>query len=174
MFWSQENWQALCRRHHRAKTIRNTDLLYPLGLRPSAIPLVIVHGPSGSGKTTWVRRQAADSDVVVDLDEIRAELAGLPMYWADDKWLRPSLVRRNELLRSLADKATGRAWYIVGAPKRAEQWFWAAMLRPERVVVLAVPLEQCIERLCNDERRGLKLKRYIRAAEDWWRVYESP
>ena len=179
LFWAQENWQALCRRHHRGKTMRDdmpttANLVYPLDLRPAAIPLTIVHGPSGSGKTTWVRQQVAASDIVIDLDEIQAGLAGLPMYWADEKWLRPGLARRNDILRSLADMTTGRAWFIVGAPRRAEQWFWSAMLKPERVMVLNVPLEQCIERLRGDERRGLQVGKHIKAAENWWKVWATP
>ena len=178
LFWATENWQALCRRHHRAKTMRDNArdaaLLYPLNIRPSAIPLTIIHGPSGSGKTTWVRQQAVAGDIIIDLDEIRAGLAGLPMYWAADKWLRPSLLRRNELLMSLADRTAGKAWFIVGAPRRAEQWYWATMLKPERVMVLNVPLEQCIERLRGDERRGLQVGKHIKAAENWWKVWATP
>ena len=178
LFWSQENWQALCRRHHRAKTIRDdmpatANLVFPLDIKPSAIPLTIVHGPSGGGKTTWVRQHAMDGDIVIDLDEIRAALAGLPMYWAGTKWTRPALLRRNEMLRSMADITTGKAWYIVSAPKKAERWFWSIMLRPERVVVMDTPLAVCIERLKGDIRRQLDVKKFIRLAEQWWRA-QSP
>lgn len=177
LFWSVENWQSLCRYHHRGKTIRDdmpdkVNAVYPLGLRPSAIPLTIVHGPSGSGKTTWVRQQTIEGDMVIDVDEIMASLAGQPMYWASGtKWLRTALLKRNERLLSLADATTGKAWFIVSAPIRAEQWYWTKMLQPERVVVMNTPLDVCVGRLRADTRRQLTAEKYVRLAEQWWKTW---
>ncbi|HSW63672.1 MAG TPA: AAA family ATPase [Dissulfurispiraceae bacterium] len=176
LFWTQENWAPLCHKHYRNKSLHDDmsstilDLVYPLDLKPAAIPLTLVHGASGSGKTTWVREQAAPGDMIIDLDVIMASVSEAPLYAATARWLEPSLIRRNNLLRSLAIKQDGRAWYIVCAPKRAERWYWANMLRPQQVKIMETPLTECERRLRNDASRQ-NAEMYVQLARAWWNTY---
>lgn len=177
LFWLPANWQSLCVRCHNRKTLNEDSTgyindLYPIDLQPSRIPLTIVCGPSGSGKTTYVRKHAAEGDMVIDLDQIKAKLSGLPWYEGGDSWLDRSIKARNHILHHLAKATTGRAWYIVSAPRPAERAYWDLMLSPESVIVLAVPIEVCRRRLRQDKRRLRLADEYAGYAADWWSKYK--
>jgi len=178
LFWDESNWQALCKTCHDRKTvIENGGFgnieLYPKELTASRIPLIIVCGPPGSGKITYVQQNKGVNDLVIDLDEIKTRLSGLPLYQADDRWLKPAIDERNKLLRRLSTTYDyNRAWFIVGAPSRMEREFWRNTLRPEKVVVLETPERICIERIRNDERREHIALRQIDAVRKWWAEYQ--
>ncbi len=40
----------------------------------------VITGPPGSGKTTWVEQRRRPGDVVWDLDQVAATMAGLPRH----------------------------------------------------------------------------------------------
>lgn len=177
LFWSRSNWQSLCTYHHNSKTASedggfNNNRRLPSDLKPSAIPLIIVCGPSGSGKTSYVNSQAMSGDIIIDLDQIKSELSGMPWYEAGDEWLTPSLIERNKRLAQLSEESQGKkAWFIVSAPKAADREKWSAMLKPKKVIVLAVPPHFCKERLKNDSRREDKWQKYAALSERWWKEY---
>lgn len=178
LFWDESNWQALCKKCHDRKTaiedggFGNIEL-YPKGLTASRIPLIIVCGPPGSGKTTYVYNNKEDNDLVIDLDEIKSKLSGLPLYQANDRWLKPSIDERNKLLKRLSTTYEyNRAWFIVGAPSRIEREFWRNALKPEKVVVLETPERICIERIRNDKRREYVAAQQINAVRKWWAEYQ--
>ena len=148
------------------------SLALPRGLPRSKAPLRMVCGPSGSGKTTYAREHANGTDLVIDLDAIKAELSGTPWYEAGEAWVAPALKRRNELLRALGkDDGLSGAWFIVSAPGAMERSDWARMLKPVEVIVLAEPIEVCVGRLQGDERRAARWPYYGLLARSWWRKY---
>lgn len=142
----------------------------PSDVQPSGVPLTLVSGPPGAGKTAWVTARAAPGDVVIDLDAIRARLSGLPWYHAGPEWLVPALAERNRLLRQLARRRTGRAWFIVGAPRARQRRAWAARLGASAIVVLAVRVDTCLARLAADPRRP-DPARFRDPVLAWWREY---
>lgn len=179
MFWSRRNWQALCATCHSRKTVRQDggfgvsaaaiERSRPSGLLPSRIPLVIVCGPSGGGKSAYVRSHATARDLIIDLDEIKVRLSGSPIYCAGPEWTVAALDERNRLLRSLAaDQDHPRAWFIVQSPGAEERAWWVRMLRPERVEVVAPPLEQCISQIRRDFRRAGRVEHFIALARTWF------
>jgi hypothetical protein len=211
VFWDHANWQPLCapchngakRSYEATGRIRGCDEdgnpidprhwwnggvrtvtvgSIPAGLAPSVLPLTIVCGPPASGKTTYVREQAGVGDVVIDLDEIRSRLSGLPWYAADERWLQPALEERNKLLRALgnaddprtraAHAAQARAWFLVGAPNAGDRRVWRSQLRPAHVVVLETPGHVCAQRIDADQRRAAVAEEQKRAVRDWWASYQ--
>jgi AAA domain-containing protein/HNH endonuclease len=192
------NLQSLCHPCHSAKTAREAHpggfgktvatsreqslapytasqagRLPPLpALAPSRVPLTIVCGPPGAGKSTYVREHATPADLVVDLDEIRSELSGQPLYAAGPETLVPAILERNRRLQGLAVGAeAAAAWFVVGAPSRRERDHWRR-LRPHRVVMLATSPEECRRRLAADARRGGCRSELERAVDEWWRRFE--
>lgn len=133
-------------------------LARPIGLRPSLIPLTMVCGPPGSGKTTYARTHAGPKDLIVDLDEIRCRLAGVPIHRAGDEWQAQALVERNRILTALTSNRTHqRAWFIIGAPTEEERQWWRAQLGAEQIVVMNVSKAECLRRIANDPlRRGVE------------------
>ena len=174
----------MCTTCHGRKTVREDggfgvsaaaiERTRPTGLLPSHIPLVIVCGPSGGGKSAYVRTHAAPADLIIDLDQIKARLSGLPIYSTGPEWTVPALDERNRLLRSLAtDQVHPRAWFIVQAPAAEERAWWARTLRPERIKVVAPPLDQCVVQIRRDFRRAGRVEQFIALARRWFERSEE-
>jgi hypothetical protein len=112
--------------------------------------------------------------LVIDLDIIRAAIAGTAIHQANDSHTAAALDERNRLLRSLAtDTIHDRAWFIVAAPERDERETWARKLGTTNVVVLDVPLLTCISHINRDPRREGQRDRMIGFATEWWRRYRA-
>lgn len=169
------NLVSLCNACHRKVHSRMVEQdrnhIIPEWLEPSAIPLTIVCGPSGSGKTTYVRDQADPEDIVIDLDEIKSRLSGMPWYRAGKEWTRPAIDERNRMLEQLSQEIGKQAWFIVSAPKSEERRKWKKILKPKKIVVLEIPYNVCEERLKRDERRSDQWERFAALAKEWWRLY---
>ena len=130
----------------------------------------MVCGAPGSGKSPYCNARASDEDDVVDLDEIKAEISGLPLHHARNHWLERALKERNERLLYLAEKMTGRVFLIVGAPKSRERQWWIDRLGCDEVVVLEVPQSECVAR-CKADATRLPSKNYARIIWLGWKSY---
>jgi hypothetical protein len=149
-----------------------TEDAKPKAIKPSGARLRIVCGPAGAGKSTLVLKSAAVSDIVIDLDQIMAQVSGLGWYQADKRWLDKALARRNELLNSLSRMPKDRnAWFIVSAPRASDRAFWIRALKPDRTIIIATPLSVCLDRLQRDERRKDMFPMYSQIARRWWSNY---
>lgn len=185
--WS--NLSGLCRHHHSQITASTQSFgmsaeararTWPVDLRPSAIPLTIVCGPPGSGKSRYVTEQAGPHDIIIDLDVIKADLAGTAIYSAEPRWTGPALEERNRLLRSLATATAPRAWFIVSAPEPAERDWWQRQLGGT-VHVMDADEATCIARINADHRRIGHRDRMTRRVGEWFakargevRAFEPP
>lgn len=70
LFWDRDNWQALCKQHHDAKTAREDR----------KCERYVVTGQPGSGKTTWVTAQRKTGWAVWDWDAIAGCMFGADRY----------------------------------------------------------------------------------------------
>lgn len=174
-FWDADQHRAACLPCNSAKGNRTEgEYLAVLGTPRSRVPLTIVCGPPGSGKSTWVKERATANDVVIDLDEIMARIARLPLYKAGRNLLGTALDQRQRMLNALADDRTHtHAYFIVGAPTVGERAMWRDTLKPEHIVVLTTPAEVCESRIRADSRRDTQTQEeHIAAARAWWRRYQ--
>ena len=170
LFWDEENWQALCKRCHDAKTASEDG---PAHAMPEWFPRpncrdTLVCGPPASGKSTLVKERAEPTDSVIDLDEILSELSGEPLYAASTAWLRRAIRERNRRLAALSNAPSDlHAWVIVTGPKRKRAW-WIEKLQPIEVIVLAIADYLCDARVLADSRRERVRERQRQAIRDWW------
>jgi len=170
---TDDNKQALCVDCHKAKSAKEQGAnlraqMFPEWLEPAACPLTIVFGPPGSGKTTYVEKHSKPGDQVIDLDLIRAELSGEPIYTSDKQWFSPAVRERNRRLGSLKREATP-TWVVVTGTGQADREWWQRKLQPTAIVVLDVPESECIARIKADARRPEWLKaKQIEAVRSWW------
>jgi 5-methylcytosine-specific restriction endonuclease McrA len=151
LFWDKNNWAGLCAFHHNSikqteeKAISKTyeARTHPFLPKPR-IPVTVVCGPPGSGKSTYVMEHAGQNDLIIDLDVIKAQLSGAPIYTAGQGWTSLALEQRNNMLKALAtDTAHERCWFIVSAPTQDERETWCSKLNAA-LVLLDVPLDECI------------------------------
>ncbi|WP_199556241.1 HNH endonuclease [Sandaracinobacteroides hominis] len=143
-------------------------LLKPPGLRRSAVPVVLVCGPSGAGKSTWARKHAGPADLILDLDDIKQQVSGLPRYATSREVLAKALKARNAILSGLwREQRYDHVFFIVGAPTSAERTWWIGQLGG-RVELIATPLDECLRRITADPERTTEVARMIRAAQRWW------
>lgn len=157
------NLMSLCRNCH--DEIHGQQMQIP---KPS-IPVVLVCGPPGSGKSTWVDQQRGQTDTVIDLDIIKARLAGVPIYQAGDEWIMAAMAERNRMLAELP--TIGKAWVILSGAKAADRQAWQEKLGAD-VVVLEVSPSVCKDRIANDDRRPELVKRqHVEAVDRWWAGY---
>jgi 5-methylcytosine-specific restriction protein A len=184
------NRQMLCAECHDAKTSRDIAeyLGRKHGKRPLSaeaearrfptvdtpcIPVTLVCGPPGAGKSTYVRTHAQPTDLVIDLDVIASELSGLSIHASKPQWIVQALDARNAILRSLATDTTHTAaWFVIAAPRKADRDAWARMLNAT-IVLLDVPLDECIRRMACDPSRKDELERMADLALGWWETFNG-
>lgn len=174
LFWNRANWQPLCTSCHsgaKQRIEKSSPAVearrHPFLRRPNC-PVVMVCGPAGAGKTTYVRNHAGPNDIIIDLDVIRARIAGTPIHAFSPQHTAQALDERNRILASLAHQPADRvAWFIIAAPEQADRDTWQRKLNA-RVVMLDTPLEICVERIRNDPLRAGQHGRMIDLAKDWW------
>lgn len=155
LMWDPDNLQTLHKRCHSIKTsIEDGGMFsgaqtHPEWLPKPACPVVVVSGPPGAGKTTWAQAKAGPADVVIDLDDCFTLVCGVHGHHADKSHLKAALRIRNKMLANLASQRTGRAYFIVGAPTKAERQWWADklsatvhLIRPEPNEIAARDLTQ--------------------------------
>lgn len=166
-----DNVQGLCREHHDEKTAGETGLFastHPEWLKPSAIPIEIICGPPAAGKTTYALDKAVHGDVVIDLDVISQEIDPTFQPWTgrSDGLLAMSLRRRNAILGDLHKATQGKAWFIVGAPTKAERQWWIDKMGGT-VTLLNPGYIECIRR---SKMRGTPAN----GVEDWFKRTGEP
>ena len=168
----EDGWPTDSRHHvnggNNKLSAEYQERVFPTGLKPSRIPLEIVCGPPGGGKSTYIRERATKDDLVIDLDQIMSSLSGLPEHMTMSKYLNPALEIRNNMLRDLAtDRTHNKAYFIVSAADPTERRLWQEALGG-KLVVIALPISTCIERIKADPARHGLHDRMIRKARDWW------
>lgn len=148
------------------------NLWLPEYVRRPLCPVTVVCGPPGSGKNYYINQHKNADDVVIDLDEIKAELSGLPLYHAGKEVLNAALIERNRRIDALADRTIGRAWLIAGCPSIRDRRFWREKLNAE-IVVLESSQGTCINRINKDNSRPF-WNRYgfLSGVRSWWRNYQ--
>jgi hypothetical protein len=179
---TDDNVQGLCKDCHARKTAdedaaHGVAAFHPEWLPRSAIPLTIVCGPPASGKTTYVQQHASPHDVVIDLDAILSSLRPEYQHWSgiqDGQLLSRAVRIRNSRLADLSRATSGRAWFIVSAPSKAERDWWATKLGGE-VLLLNPGIEECKRRAMA---RGTPLavqgiEKWARKARETWKPYRA-
>lgn len=153
------NLASMCRRCHALEHARTgvatpaaggarSPAAYPAKLGRFASQVVVVCGPPASGKSTFVRTRAKPGDVVLDLDEIGARLAGNDVHDDHRTVLAAALAERNDALFAAARAPGPPVWLISSAPRPAQRAFWRE--RGASVVEVMAPRAVCEERIRSE------------------------
>ena len=182
-----ENLQSLCNPCHYAKTRADTrrgvavgidgwpagperhGYSIPDGVRPSAIPVMLITGPPASGKSHYIRQHAQPGDTIIDFDECRKKVGGRKWDTRKDIW-RKAFALRDQLIHDLHNKTDGTAYLIVTAAKHEERQAWRRVLGNVNIIVINTPAAECIRRIKEDPDRAEAATGQIGAVLDWWSV----
>lgn len=174
LFWDTENHQSLCmpchssvkQREEAGSSSSTAYVFMPEWLEP--VPrLTIVFGCAGSGKSTWVRQQAKPDDVVLDLDQLIADIGGKPLYKGNKKDYALAVRKRNSMLIEMS-KFNQSGYLIVTGSTRAQRRWWVQKLKPCRVKIMYTSKDDCVERIMNDDRRTMSVKQnHIKSVWKW-------
>lgn len=178
LFWFGE-LQSLCKSCHDITKQRSERRVgrgvrwgwsIPDEIGCSAIPVIVVCGPPAAGKSTYVESQKAADDIVIDMDVFISRLNG-------EKWeTRPEIVSkafrmRDDVLRSLAYRKSGRAWFPITAADPDERAAWLRALgKLAEIVIVAPPKEQVISQMKSDPRRSRRWDEMTKEIERWYRL----
>ncbi len=174
LFWNTDNHQSLCSPCHSSAKQREENssknpyayVFMPEWLKP-VTGLTIVFGPPGSGKSTWVREQATEHDVVLDLDEMISNTSGKPIYKGNKQDYALAVRKRNDLLIEMATQNKSGYLILTGMKQSQRKW-WEQKLMPKAVHIMDTSISECIDRIMNDERRSMSVKQHqILALKKW-------
>lgn len=131
----------------------------------------IVYGAPGSGKSTFVKEHKAPDDLVIDLDYICAALMQeTEIYIPHDSVLRIARYMRDSVYPMIAMRAG--EWndcYIITSESREIKINELAMrLKATSTILMDIPLEECLNRIENDNRRGKRREEYKQLARGWY------
>lgn len=168
----ESNLQCLCKSCHELKSLMesgNRPSIIPNFQRKPLIPVVIVCGPSGAGKSTYVKRNAAPNDLVLDLDDILVRISGKEYHTDYDRFLKIAIQERNSRLGALANPSEyTKCWLIVGAPTYSERRKWKESLNAE-VIILMPSEDVCKERVKNRD----KYRNWDTIIDTWFQKYSQ-
>lgn len=135
------------------------------------VSATLVCGPAGSGKSSYVREHMEPGDLVLDLDRITQALSDQP-YHSDAPHLVPFACEARDAIieRLKKPSAVHHAWIIHGGARHRDR---APLLAAgAKLVVLAVPAEECMRRIESDPQRTEFQRPWREIVDRWWRVYE--
>lgn len=169
-----ENYQGLCRDHHRLKTAIEND--WRLDGDSGVGQATIVCGPPASGKSTLVQLNRQPGDVVYDFDRIAEALAQSASYEFDYEHIGPYVeaCRTAVIAQWLQrpDHQRGHLWVVVSGWSAGQRRSLRGQLGA-RVVVLETDGDECLARIQRDARRAHDLAHWRTIVRNWWARYEA-
>ena len=105
--------------------------------------------------------------MVLDLDEMIADIGGKPIYKGNKQDFALAVRKRNSLLLKMSKHNQSGYLILTGSTPAQRRW-WVSKLQPSSVHIMETSKEECIERIMNDERRTMSVKqKQIQSVGKW-------
>lgn len=191
--YALENWNliSLCHQCHECMHERYTGKLSPLGMQwvdrvslkygidkkklfktANGYSVYLVWGSPASGKTTYVKKHRRDEDMVIDLDLIKQSISMQGKTNTGEHLLPVALSIREHLYNMVEHREIPcNVWVVAGLPRLADRARLIKRLKPDEVLFMNVPKEECIQRALNDNERADK-ELQIRIINKWFNEFE--
>ena len=138
---------------------------------------MLLSGPPCSGKSTLAfLEQGRHGGEVLDWDEIRADITGLPAHEHGEHAaqhlpvIEAEFRRRAEILSERAHRSGSWLWIIRSAPVKGRRGMLRRIYGADGVV-LAIPIAECLKRLAKSDRPASAVDYYTPAIRSWWQRY---
>lgn len=180
--------------HHKIELDEENVNNYDISLNPDNIALVhhrchnyihdklghtgrevyIVYGAPLSGKTTWVKDNANEGDLIIDIDSIWECVSGLPRYQKPNRLKSVVFKVRDELIDCVKYRLGkwNNCYVIGGYPLQSERERLIKELSA-REVFIECTQEECMARLENIED-GRDKEEWSKYIADWFARYNPP
>lgn len=135
----------------------------------------IVYGSPCSGKTTWVRENATENDLIIDLDSIWEMISVNARYTKPDA-LRSVAFDMRDKLYDIVKYRSGKwinAYVIVGCAMKGERERLIKRVNADDLIFIDTEKDVCIERAKNriDMTEDQKLQ-WISYINKWFEQYQ--
>lgn len=129
----------------------------------------VIAGPPGSGKTTYALQNMKRGDAIIDVDYLFMALSGLSIYDKPRSLLSLVLDTRDAVLDIIQAGIANDSYIITSTGKRTEIDAMCVRFAADPVV-MAVPADECKERIANDKRRDANTD-WPALVDKWWADY---
>jgi len=134
--------------------------------------LTLICGPPASGKTTYIKERTRPGDCILDIDKLYEALSGLEIYDKPDILLRTVFAAHNAaLLQAIQQGIT--VWCITSGATKIKRDRACCGVRPQKVIILDLPVMECIKRVMHDPRRKDQLPLWEKIIRQWWQEYKK-
>ena len=165
LFWDLDNLNALCKPCHSLKTYGETNrsVYLPSYVRPIASEVILLCGASASGKTTWANKQKGYT--VIDLDTIKCDVSGQPVYEVESKFLSQAIAIRNKMIK----ETIGKMIVIATLANNKIRARWTKDLKA-KLYIMSTTQYDCLKRIEADTTRKDK-RLHINLCKAWYNRY---
>ena len=140
------------------------------GWKPQPKQVFIVYGAPCSGKSTWVRDNAEESDLVVDLDDI------WQMISINDRYHKPAALKSvvfqiRDSLYDIIKYRSGKwqnAFVITGGAMRGDRDRLVQRIGADDLIYIDTSKEECMKRLMARELASDQLVEWSEYIDEWF------
>lgn len=134
----------------------------------------IVYGSPLSGKSAFVKENAEQGDLILDIDNLWQCFSGC------DRYVKPNRIKSNvfqvrDFVIDMIKTRNGKwntAWIVGGYPLISDRERLCKMLNA-RLIYIDTSKEECLQRLYENPN-GRDITEWEKYICDWWRQYSPP
>ena len=139
--------------------------------KPIDKKVFVVYGAPCSGKSTWVRENATENDLVVDIDSIW-QMIGISERYDKPTALKATVFALRDTLYDLIKYRSGRwhnAYIITGGALKGDRERLSARVGADDFILIDTSMRECIERAAE---RGKHSRDWFDYINDWFVCFQ--
>ena len=132
----------------------------------------LVYGSPLSGKSTWVKENASEGDLIIDIDNIWEAISGQPRYIKPNRLKAVTFKVRDTLLDAVRFRlGKWTSAYIVGGYPLASERERLSKELGAKEIYIDTSKAECLERLKADELRDTTA--WTQYINEWFQTFEA-
>ena len=165
-----DNVECICFRCHNKVHDRFGDKRY----KPVTKHVYIVYGAPASGKTTWVRENATEDDLVVDLDNIW-QMISINDRYVKTSSLKQTVFEMRDKLYDIIKYRSGKwhsAFIITGGALKGDRERLIQRTGADECILIDTDKAACLSRLYTKDLPDELMDDWIGYINDWFDRYQ--